>query len=101
MVDEKTKSEVRHIFSLSRTEILYLFIIFMLGISIFFSGSIIQPLQKIADRTLKNQEYAIVALNLSMKQQDVILAKLNEIEDIVNGSSSPLTRIVNNTLIPT
>jgi hypothetical protein len=91
------KEKVRHIFSLSRMEILYLFIILMLGISIFFSGSIIQPLQKIADRTLKNQEYAIIALNLSMKQQDVIIAKLNEIEDIVNGTSSPLIKVANNT----
>jgi hypothetical protein len=97
MVDEKTKKEVKHIFSLSRVEILYLFIILMLGISIFFSGSIIQPLQKIADRTLKNQEYAIVALNMSMKQQDVIVAKLNQIEDIVNGTGSPLIRVANNT----
>ena len=97
MVDEKTKKEVRHIFALSRTEILYLFIIFMLGITIFFSGSIIQPLQKIADRTLKNQEYAITALNMSMKQQDVIIAKLNQIEDLVNGTGSPLIRVVNNT----
>jgi len=69
----------------------------MLGISIFFSGSIIQPLQRTTNTTLENQEIAAMALNLSIKQQDQILDKLNEIEDLVNGTGSPLIRVANNT----
>ena len=95
MVTPEKKERIRHVFSLSRNDVLYLAIIFMLGITIFFSSSIIQPLKDIADRTLKNQKIAAVALKTSADQQDEILAKLDRIETLLGKHTNATTANTN------
>ena len=75
------KEKAKKVFSLSKQEILYLFIIIMLGISIFFIQSLIDPLHNLGDELAENQEVAIGLAKRIMEQQDIIIEKKNQHEN--------------------
>jgi uncharacterized membrane protein YjgN (DUF898 family) len=49
MVDDETKREVKRIFSLSRQEIFFVIIIFMLGVNMAFTFSLVNPILEIIE----------------------------------------------------
>jgi hypothetical protein len=79
------KEGIFHVISLSTQEILYLFIIIMLGISIFFIASLIDPLHRLAEQLAENQDVAIKLAKELKAQQDIIIA--NQVKIIANISS--------------
>jgi len=60
--------KLKRIFSLSRLEVLYIFIIIVVGIDIFFTASLIEPLQRVQDKTAQSQQIAIEGLRLQVQQ---------------------------------
>lgn len=75
--------KVKKAFSLSRNDILYIFVIIMVGVDIFFTASLIDPLKKVADRTAQNQEYAIEALYLQVNQTNKLIGELNNTREMM------------------
>jgi hypothetical protein len=56
---DKNKEKIKNAFSLSHPDILYLAIIIMLGISLYFTASLIQRAADVAENTNHNQKIAI------------------------------------------
>jgi hypothetical protein len=76
---DSKKETVKKVFSLSKQEILYLAIIIMLGISIFFLASLIEPLHNLGDKLAENQEVAIKLAKILIAKQNQTQAMLAEI----------------------
>jgi hypothetical protein len=91
--NSKHKQGIFHVISLSTQEILYLFIIIMLGISIFFIASLIDPLHRLGDKLAENQDVAIKLAKELKAQQDIIIA--NE-ERIIQQQQQQQQNITNN-----
>jgi hypothetical protein len=53
----------------------------MLGISIFFTASLIDPLHRLGDKLAENQETEIGLAKRIMEQQDIIIENQNQHEN--------------------
>jgi hypothetical protein len=79
------KEKARRIFSLSTPEILYIMIIVMLGVSIFFTASLIDPLHRLGDELAENQNVTIGLAKRIVEQDSVIIANQERIMKNLTG----------------
>jgi hypothetical protein len=83
------KEKIKKAFSLSHPDILYLAIIIMLGISIFFTASLIDRAAEVAENTNHNQKIALERLN-EIKGLAITLEQQHKELMHPNQTSNPL-----------
>jgi hypothetical protein len=91
---DKNKEKLKNAFSLSHPDILYLAIIIMLGISLYFTASLIQRAADVAENTNENQKIAIDIVR-QIKNITLILEHQHNQLMHPNQTSNPLRSIGN------
>jgi len=94
VTENKNKEKIKNALSLSHPDVLYLAIIIMLGISLFFTASLIQRAADVAENTNKNQKIALDSLK-QIKEIAITLEQQHNELMHPNITSNPLQTIGN------